>query len=297
MATISLGPLSRCWSRALLIACSLLLLPRGASAQLGTGSPVFGVSRRQVQPMVASPVGAVDPATITPNLPRILSKLEEGKMLTLDEYLDYIRAIERHPENQALIARKREETKDAKYPAQGWALIASRLHQHHYAADRLIKIGWIKLFIDGTENQGFEDISFYGSSPPRYVRAADGTLICASHFVTGPAALVMRKGEVRSTLMSHVNTGWGDSVQVASDRITGATKWVVGGVTLDEDQREKGGKEFSNAPRKKSPDQVEGNRLGNYARDYLQDDREDTLYAAMVYAKIMWEDRQRSRAR
>ncbi len=279
-----------------------------------------------------------------PEIADLVAKLMTREPLTPDEFLRYLRAVEASPINQQVIRSMGIVTASAPLPAQGWALIGTRLHDTQYGAeggnadDRSTTKYGIKLFLDGSENHGWRQIDLFyrreGEVVPEDtedgragILGPDGTLwprakyfgreflspkflvdekgrkIDIAHAYAGVAAVVMR-GAVTGTLMSHVNTGWGDSYQVWSTRLSAVSFLVYSrfpGATeawnkaLKDDQgRQRHGpqdyrfsdvwKEWVRAAAFKSEDQVRGNALGNAARAWLQRNRTGSLSDAFVAA-------------
>lgn len=202
----------------------------------------------------------------------------------------YIRAVEAHAPNRTAIAAAQAATAREDLPAQAWALVSTKLHDSQYGPggpahdDRNTVVMGISLFRNGSENQDWEKIDIFHSRGPKYITDAAGEKVDIAHAYAGIAALVMRDGEIAGTLMGNVNTGWGDSLQVWAGRIEGA-QTVIGGIfTLNGDRIDRGSDRWSTAPNYKPPDQVRGNKIGNEARDYLQDHRTASLSRAFEHA-------------
>lgn len=265
---------------ALLVTAGPLVAQGGLYGQAG-GGPEAGTA----EPPAAAPF---DPSTLNHAITGILEKLRAKQDLNFIELLVYLRSLEHHPGNLALVARSQAATREAELPAQAWAMIATRLHAHFYEADRDLEFFGIDLFLEGSESQGWEDVDLFGAPPPKFVIGPGGARVDAAHAFAGVASLVMRRHEVNGTLMGHVNTGWGDGVQVAGARIRGATGFVRGVVTRDPERRRRAGEQWRGAPGYKPPEQRAGNRLGNLARDFLQEDRGESLSHAFNHAYARW---------
>lgn len=150
----------------------------------------------------------------------------------------------------------------------------------------------------GTQTQdGAGALVYHGSSlTPKRVVDAQGREVDIAHAYAGAAALVMRRG-VSATLMSHVNTGWGDSWQVWSSRLQ-TVRGLWGddapaapqhgdedrsGPSLfgvDRGELSQAGADWKAAAAYKPEDQKLGNDLGNKVRRYLQKNRSATLSEA-----------------
>jgi hypothetical protein len=158
----------------------------------------FGLDQRRAPQATPTPLlpSGVQPSDISPGLPGIIEKIRSKEHLTYIEFLVYISALERHPDNVAWIQTQEEATKKARFPAKGWAMIISQIHNEHYEADRnltldIVGVDVVDLFLDGTENQGFEEIHTFGMSP-KFIIGPKGEKIDIAHAYAGVAALVMR---------------------------------------------------------------------------------------------------------
>ena len=262
------------------------------------GSELFGLggdtAPAAVEAAVAPEVVVVDETE------RVLAKLNAGKeLLTVPEFLTYIRALEALPRNQDVIAAAQAATQDAELPARGWALISSKLHDMHYGSmaqnfnDRgvVYSVGptedlsfeVLRLFRDGTENQDFQKIDLLHPRGPKYILDAEGQKLDIAHSYAAVAALVMRD-QVSGTLMGNVNTGWGDSLQVVGGKLKSRWPMVKGIFGLDARQIQEADTQWEQADQSKSDDQVRGNVLGNEARSFLMWHRRASLSEAFEVA-------------
>lgn len=270
---------------------------QGPSApQPGTLAGVLGQGDGVPPAVPATAGGPVLPVVVPGiSLAEVLAKVRAGRDLTRAEFMAYLLALETLPANRAEIARSRERTRAEALPAQGWAMLVSRLHDNHYgstgagANDRGVTIGWIQLFLNGSENLGFERIDLLSPRSPKFLVMDDGQRLDVAHAYAGVGALVMRDGELAGTLMGRVNTDWGDSLQEAND--TGASLLTfirillpggAGGLPPVEGFRQ-GRDQWRRREARNPPDQILGDDLGNFARDFLQDDREAALSTAFDY--------------
>lgn len=260
--------------RVAVAAAGLLLL--GASVRAQFGQTRRGNGENPPDPVIQAPA---DPSA---ELAAVLAKINAGTEITRAELLIYLRAIEAHQENREVIQASATATASEDLPARAWALISTKLHNYFYGTDRTLSFFGIDLFLNGSENQGWEQINYLSEKPPKFMKNPDDETVDAAHAFAGVAAVVMRDGEVAGTLMGNVNTGWGDSVQVWGGRISGATNMVLG--VFSDERAARGRQQWDQAPNFKPPDQVRGNELGNEARDYIQDHRSAALSTAFEHA-------------
>lgn len=266
--------------RRLAAALAALLAPALAADPFGLGA------RRSTAPATPPPPApaAVPPESISEGFAAVIQKMRDKQPLTYIDFLVFLGGVERHPGNVAWIEAQAAATHEEDLPARGWALVASTFHDHHYQADRNLRLGGIDLFLSGSENQGWEEIRTFGVTAPKFITGERGETIDIAHAYAGVAALVMREGRIRGNAMARVNTGWGDSYQVVAHRVRGAREAAVGWVTCDFGRCDDGIDEFQTAPDYKPEDQRRGNRIGILAHDYLQKNRDASLRSAFQHA-------------
>lgn len=263
-----------------------LVAPGAARADLFLGQ------RRTAGEAAPPQTDAEEPAArqLPPHAVALLERIRDEQQISLREFLFYVRLVEDDPGNQAVIARSRAATADADLPAQGWALVITKMHDQHYHADRLVTFGPVRLFRNGTENQGWEDIDLLVPKCPKFVYDSDGSKIDIAHAYAGVASLVMRKNGAWNAVTRQANTDLGDRLQVANGWISGAGTWVKG--ILDGERRAEGAAQIRNAGDFRPPDQQHGNKIGLEANKYLKKDRDETLARALLHGAFeFWVDR------
>ena len=150
----------------------------------------------------------------------VIEKIDEDNILNTREFVDFIRAIEEGN------------------PGKNWRQIITKLHAEYYEEDVDLSFFSIRLFKNGPENEGYDNVDT--------IIHRDGTRFNTAHTYAGIRA-GLNRGRVTSWFMTNVNTGWGDTVQVLGEYL----KF-----------------NFKGASGYKSPDEV----LGNKASKVLQTD-------------------------
>jgi hypothetical protein len=185
------------------------------------------------------------------NNSEVVQKTRNGEMLTQDEFILYVETIE------------------ALNPFMGWEQIITKMHALQYPQDTDLKIAGIRLFRNGKENEGWEKVEIPGDKPPKFVMGNNGKKIDIAHAYAGLRA-GLNRGAITGWSMGNVNTGWGDSLQVASDRIEAAQSYIAGAFTFDYRKTDKAMDKFSNAKNFKPHDQIRGNELGLELKFYFE---------------------------
>ncbi len=183
-----------------------------------------------------------------------VTKLETKKEASPNEFVEYIKAVENNN------------------PGMSWQQIISQLHEESYPEDANLdptKLG-LKLFINGKENEGYENVDTLVKSDTYFFsKQNNGERINLAHTYAGIRAGLNREG-FRSWFMTNVNTGWGDTSQVVGDRIEGAWGVLTSGFGFFNKQKyEESKKLFKEAPRRKTDDQVLGNKASKWIQSYL----------------------------
>ena len=186
-----------------------------------------------------------------PPIEDVMQKMKNKERLTNREFIAYILAVE------------------ALNPLKGWQQIVTRLHAAAYPQDTDLKICGIRLFKNGAENEGWEEVTLpMGLKPPLNITDRKGQLIKVAHTYAAIRAGLNRSG-LNSWAMSNVNAGWGDSVQVVGYRIIASQEYLAGAFH-NYDKCYAAMDDFAKAPDYKSPAEVLGNELGLNLQRYLK---------------------------
>lgn len=257
---------------ALPLALLVLAVPMGATAGVGDLTrqiQATAIESKDGVPAERAPAGDAPAATAdAKGQATLLEKCNEGKPVTPAEFRAYLDLLE------------------AANPGLNWQTLVSKLHKQHYSGDRELTILGIDLFAKGDENKDFDAKVKLPAQPPKFMIDSKGRTVDLAHAYAGIAANVNRN-PVTGDFMTAVNTHWGDALQVAGGWITGAKDVAVGAVKTvtgaslvgrwlwpdladkGQAQVKDGAKDFSNAHKFMPPDQVRGNSLGIYAKNYL----------------------------
>ena len=154
-------------------------------------------------------------------------------------------------------------------PNMGWQQIITKLHDESYPADSVCKVAGVPLFVNGKDNEGWEKVRLPNCQVPKFVNDSKGNKVDVAHAYAGIRGGLNRSGGTRWA-MTNVNTGWGDSLQVASARIQATKSYVAGAFTFNYRKTDKAIDKFSNAGNFKPKDQVLGNNLGQEVQKTLR---------------------------
>ncbi len=101
-------------------------------------------------------------------------------------------------------------------PDKTWKHIVSKFHKNHHGMDKreTLPFTWIKLFKDGEETEGWEDVKMDNRHSPRFVDGPYNENIDMSHSYAGMRSDLNRDSPTGTWLMRNCNTNWGDSWQV-----------------------------------------------------------------------------------
>ncbi|MBM3309154.1 MAG: hypothetical protein FJY77_02780 [Candidatus Altiarchaeales archaeon] len=126
------------------------------------------------------------------------NKTVTNPTFTIDEFIAYLQETERIN------------------PGVGWKKIIARLHANAYPYDVHGSYGGISLFQHGPETDGYADVKL-PCNPPKWVIGKDGKKIDIHHTYAGIRSDLNRDGFLegpRKWVMGHLNTDWGDYIQV-----------------------------------------------------------------------------------
>ncbi len=198
----------------------------------------------------------------------IIPKLfDKYPVLTREEFILYLEVVE------------------ATNPLKTWQQIATKLHQRAYPEDANRSVAGIDLFKSGPENDGWEKVQLPGEYVPKFVIGENGKRIDIAHAYAGLRA-GLNRGSTKTWWMTRVNTDWGDSYQVAGERL-GATGTIIGGIfTFDGDQISEGADKWSNAENYKTEPQIRGNRAAIKAQTFLTEGKGKKLSEA--FKGVLW---------
>ena len=259
--------------RPLIAALILALAATGATADppgalLGVQSDLTaGTTPVTSTAVVTPPAPGLGPQLRADATAPVMAKLADGKeLLTEKEFVTYLRAVE------------------AKNPGKSWAQIVTKLHEYYYAADSTLVFVGIPLFKNTKENEGWEVVNLIGQ-PPKFIKADDGAKVDISHSYAGVRALIGRN-VLTAPLMGNVNTGWGDSIQVAGGRISAVERYIAGAFTFDYDKSYKAMDQFSDAANFKPDDQIRGNTIGMKVMEIVRKNRKSERLSD-AYAQVL----------
>ena len=199
---------------------------------------------------------------------QILPKLFDAyPTLTREEFVVYLEVVE------------------ATNPLKTWQQIATKLHQKAYPEDADRKVAGVSLFVDGPENEGYDKVQLPGRYVPKFVIGEDGKKIDIAHAYAGLRA-GLNRGSTKTWWMTRVNTDWGDSYQVAGERL-GGTGRIIGGIfTFNGDRISRGASQWSNATNYKTKPQIRGNQAAIVAQTFLTDRKGNKLSEAFTH--VLW---------
>lgn len=271
---------------------ALLLL--GAQASL-LPAQIFGVGDSQLP----GPRVEISPETIQelnplPQIDHILAKIDADEPLTEGEFIEYIEALEEHPQNKARILHSGAVTASEEYPAKGWAMIATRLHDGFNGSegrndDRAVDFGLFRLFLDGSENQDWKTIDRMHSKGPSEMIDSEGKLVRVTHIYAAVASQIMRGDDLGAEFIHQANTTVGDLSQPPTHWVVGAKRMAEGLWHGSEATFEQGKQQFASAASRASAEELRADRLGNLARRFLRNNRSSRLSEAIRFALGNWE--------
>ena len=187
-----------------------------------------------------------------PSKDEVKAKIKKTGNLTRAEFIIYLRIVEEMN------------------PKMGWQQIITRLHDESYPADSHCVVAGVPLFVNGKDNEGWEKVKLPKGNVPKFVVDGKGQKVDVAHAYAGIRGGLNRTTGVTRWAMTNVNTGWGDSLQVASARIKAAKDYTVGAFTFNYSKSHRAMDKFSAAGNYKPKNQVLGNNMGQAVQKTLR---------------------------